>query len=92
MTPPTTPRVQLEPCFVEALKKELPPPDFVRTPETQRTNYTNSSLEPRWLKRLPPVIEQQLVISTREGQSKTELIITRPLGTENITLPVIVYL
>lgn len=93
MTPPTTtPHVQLEPCFIETLKRELPPPDFVRTPELQRTNFTNSSLDPRWLKRLPPVIEQQLFISTRDGQSKTELIITRPLGTENVTLPVIVYL
>ena len=93
MTPPTTPpRVQLEPCFVETLKRDIPPSDFVRTPETQRTNFTNSSLDPRWLKRLPPVIEQQIFISTRDGQSKIELIITRPLDTENITLPVIVYL
>ncbi|KAG2228108.1 hypothetical protein INT45_009154 [Circinella minor] len=92
-TPPTTPaRVLLERCFEEALKKENPASDFVRTAETQRTSYTNSSLDPRWLKRVPFVIEQKLFISTRDGQSTTELIITRPPDTENTILPVIVYL
>ncbi|KAI8150106.1 putative lipase [Fennellomyces sp. T-0311] len=86
-----TPHVELEPCFQEVVKKEAPP-DFKRTPETQRAGYTTESLDPQWIKRLPPVLEERLTIPNRNGNGTIDLTINRPLGTENEILPVIVYI
>ncbi|KAI9259528.1 alpha/beta hydrolase fold-domain-containing protein [Phascolomyces articulosus] len=88
----STPRVQLEPCFQEVLEREQLSPDFIRTPETQRAGYVDFSLDPQWLKRLPPAIEHQWSIPTRDGQSTITLTMNRPVGTENTILPVVVYI
>ncbi|KAI9491399.1 alpha/beta hydrolase fold-domain-containing protein [Zychaea mexicana] len=88
---PFTSRLQLEPCFEEALKAEQTPRSEW-TPESRRANWTNASLDPQWLKRLPTVIEQELTIPNRAGDASIQLTINRPLGTEDVILPVIVYL
>ncbi|KAI9495439.1 alpha/beta hydrolase fold-domain-containing protein [Zychaea mexicana] len=85
--------VQLEPCFQEALEHQQLPPDFVLTPEALREIFSSASSNPKWIQRLPPVIEQTWTIPNSTGNGPPiQLRMTRPPGTQKVTLPVIIYL
>lgn len=79
--------VQLEP-FLEKFVKERPEFDI-----TQHPPQVTRELERLDLSKLdiPAVLEEEKVIPTRAGGT-VSLTITRPIGSENETLPVILFL
>ena len=79
--------VQLEP-FLEKFLKERPEVDITQYPPELTRQGERLDLDKL---NLPAVLEEEKVIPTRDGRS-VSLTITRPIGSENETLPVILYL